>query len=189
MYTLVLTPNIFYVIIWKIVSETPSVDEAPLIARGGTAIHRKGYESFALVYTPGISLLVFRDERNKIKRKRDERRERDRTTDEIDSELLDPLIERPPKKAKLNNHISQLTIPPPAPEPPIDPDVATDFTLPPSVLSNVRPVLGLWGEDNLLRSTPSTPLEVTEDFTNVKPPGTQVMQRTLSRRRSFNRRL
>ncbi|KAF9521157.1 hypothetical protein BS47DRAFT_1357078 [Hydnum rufescens UP504] len=147
-------------------SETPSVDEAPLIARGGTTIHRKGYESFALVYAPEM-----KGTRSNVNAMREGNEIVLRTRSTLN--FSTPLLSDHRKKAKLNNHVSQLTIPPPAPEPPIDPDVATDFTLPPSVLANVRPVLGLWGEDNLLRSMPSTPLEVTEDFTNVKPPGTQ----------------
>ena len=140
----------------------------------------KGMGLIMLDYIHSTSPSVCREERSKNKRKREERRERDRTVEEIDSDLLDPLIERPPKKAKLNNHTAQLTVPPPPPEPPVDPDVATDFTLPTPVVPNLRPTLGLWGEDSLLHSMPSTTVEVIEDFTNVKPAGTQVKHRKLS---------
>jgi hypothetical protein len=84
------------------------------------------------------------------------------------------------KKPKhLNNHTqhtAQLTIPAPPPGPPIDPDVATDFTLPPPVppISNGRPTLGLWGKERLLKSTPLQVTDVVEDFTNAKAPTPQV---------------
>lgn len=91
------------------------------------------------------------------------------------------VIERPAKKPKhainlTHSQIAQLTIPPPPPAPPGDPDVATDFSLPPnaSALSVVRPTLGLWGKGGLLKPTPLRAYDVVEDYINAKAPVPQV---------------
>lgn len=82
-------------------------------------------------------------------------------------------FERPPKKPKHMAHQAQLTLPPPPPGPPIDPDVATDFTLPAPPVLNLNPTLGLWGKGGLLQPTPAKAYEVSENFLDVKAPAPQ----------------
>ncbi|KAF8319448.1 hypothetical protein DL93DRAFT_2164651 [Clavulina sp. PMI_390] len=83
--------------------------------------------------------------------------------------------ERPQKKLKPShfNHPAQLTIPPPPPGPPVDPNVATDFSLPEPAPFTLRPTLGLWGKNGLLQPGTRHAYEVMDDFTNTKAPQSQ----------------
>lgn len=81
---------------------------------------------------------------------------------------------------KSSLHIAPPAAPlPQSPQPPINPEIATDFSLPNITPPTTRPVLGFWGPHGILHSTPGKITDVTEDYTNVKAPSNQVSIRSV----------